>query len=123
MASHKKGARRRRAWIVFEDESGFSLTPPLRQTWAPRGRTPVVHHRFNWKRVSAASAICYRWDGRRARLYFQTQPGAYNDATLVEFLKELRRHFRGDKVVSSGTACRPIAAAPCRPTCSSSAPG
>lgn len=58
-----------------------------------------MHHRFNWKRVSAASAICYRWDGRRARLYFQTQPGAYNDATLVEFLKELRRHFRGDKVV------------------------
>jgi hypothetical protein len=76
----RKGALRERRWIVFEDESGFSLTPPLRQTWAPRGRTPVVHHRFNWKRVSATSALCYLWDGERARLYFQTHPGTYNDA-------------------------------------------
>jgi hypothetical protein len=59
----------------------------------------VIRHRFNWKRVSAASALCYRWDGRRARLYFQTRPGAYNDVGLVEFLEELRRHFRRERVV------------------------
>jgi transposase len=99
VARAKKGAQRDRRWIVFEDESGFSLTPPLRQTWAPRGRTPVVRHRFNWKRVSAASALCYRWDGRRARLYFQTRPGAYNDVGLIGFLEELRQHFRGERVL------------------------
>jgi transposase len=99
VAGAKKGAHRERRWIVFEDESGFSLTPPLRQTWAPRGRTPVVHHRFNWKRVSATSALCYRWDVERGRLYFQTRPGAYNDVGLISFLEELRRHFRGQRVL------------------------
>jgi hypothetical protein len=71
----------------------------VRQTWAPRGRTPVVRHRFNWKRVSAASALCDRWDGRRARLYFHTHPGAYRDHSLIEFIRELRPHFRGEQVV------------------------
>jgi DDE superfamily endonuclease len=99
LASGKKGARRHRAWIVFEDESGFSLTPPVRQTWAPRGCTPVLRHRFNWKRVSAAAAVCYRWDGQRARLYFHTRSGAYNDNALIDFVGELRCHFRGDRVV------------------------
>jgi transposase len=59
----------------------------------------VVRHRFNWKRVSAASVLCYRWDGQRARLYFQTHPGTYNDAGLISFLEELRRHFRGQRVL------------------------
>lgn len=59
----------------------------------------MVRHRFNWKRVSAASALCYRWDGRRARLYFQTRPGAYNDVGLISFLEELRHHFRGERVL------------------------
>jgi hypothetical protein len=59
----------------------------------------VVRHRFNWKRVSAASALCYRWDGGRARLYFHTHPGAYRDHSLIEFIRELRPHFRGEQVV------------------------
>jgi hypothetical protein len=59
----------------------------------------VVRHRFNWKRVSAASALCYRWDGQRARLYLQTHPGAYNDVGLISFLEELRRHFRRQRVL------------------------
>ncbi len=36
----------RDAWIVFQDESGFNLIPSVRSTWAPRGRTPVLHHHF-----------------------------------------------------------------------------
>ena len=45
-----RNARRRRAVIVFWDESGASLLPVTRRTWAPRGLTPVICHRFNWKR-------------------------------------------------------------------------
>jgi transposase len=59
LATDKKGARRRRAWIVFQDESGFSLLPPVRATWAPRGHTPVLRHRFNWKRLSMSAAVAY----------------------------------------------------------------
>ncbi len=27
------------AWLVFEDEAGFSMTPPQTRIWSPRGRT------------------------------------------------------------------------------------
>jgi hypothetical protein len=33
---------------VFEDESGVSLLPSVRATWAPRGHTPVLRHRFGF---------------------------------------------------------------------------
>lgn len=59
----------------------------------------MVRHRFNWKRMSATIALCYRWDGQRARLYFHTRPGTYNDIGLIEFIEQLRRHFRGEQVL------------------------
>jgi transposase len=74
---------------VFEDESGVSLLPSVRATWAPRGYTPVLHHRFVWKRLSIAGALVYESDGSDAHLVFQLRPGAYNDETLIEFLADL----------------------------------
>ena len=82
---------------MFQDESGVSQRPPVRRTWAPRGQTPVLIHAFNWKKLSLCAALLYRWDGQRSRLYFQTQPGSYNDAKLIAFLKDLRRQLRGQK--------------------------
>jgi transposase len=99
VAPDKKLAHRKQAWIVFEDESGASLTPAVRRTWAPRGKTPVLHHPFNWKRISMAAALAYRWDGGRTRLYFQTRDGNYNQESLIEFIRDLRRHFRGQQVI------------------------
>lgn len=32
-------------WIVFEDEAGFSMTPPRARTWGRRGHTPVIRVR------------------------------------------------------------------------------
>ena len=98
LAAGKKNARRRKAWIVFLDESGFSLIPSVRATWAPRGRTPVLVHPFGWKRISAAGMIGYRYDGTRARLLLHTVPGAYNDELLTDVLLDLRRELRGAKV-------------------------
>jgi len=89
LAATEKRARRQNALIVFEDESGVSLLPSVRATWAPRGHTPVLHHRFNWKRLSLAGALAYEPDGSDARLFFELRPGAYNDETLIEFLSEL----------------------------------
>jgi len=71
---------------VFEDESGVSLLPSVRATWAPRGHTPVLRHRFVWKRLSIASALVYEPHARDAHLVFELRPGAYNTATLIEFL-------------------------------------
>jgi transposase len=90
-------ARRRGAWLVFEDESGISLTPSVRRTWAPKAKTPVITHPFNWKRASMAAALCYTPDGRRARLVFQIRPGTYNDDAIIDFVIQLRRELRGAK--------------------------
>ena len=86
VAEGKKSARRRGALIVFQDESGFSLLPSVRATWAPRGKTPVLRHHFNWKRLSMAGALAYEPDGTDAQLVFQMRPGSYNDESLIEFL-------------------------------------
>ena len=37
-----KEAGDRKAHLVFLDESGFQLTPVVRRTYAPRGKTPIV---------------------------------------------------------------------------------
>ena len=92
MASVEKRARRQNALIVFEDESGVSLLPSVRATWAPRGQTPVLRHPFNWKRLSLAGALAYEPDGSDAHLFFELRPGAYNDETLIEFLTFLNEH-------------------------------
>jgi len=86
LATVEKRARRQNALIVFEDESGVSLLPSVRATWAPRGHTPVLRHRFVWKRLSIASALVYEPHARDAHLVFELRPGAYNTATLIEFL-------------------------------------
>ena len=46
-------------------------------------------HAFNWKKLSVAIAVAFRWDFRRCGLCFQTRPGSYNDVTLIEFLNDL----------------------------------
>jgi DDE superfamily endonuclease len=89
LATPEKMARRQNALIVFEDESGVSLLPSVRATWAPRGHTPVLRHRFAWKRLSLAGGLAYEPDGSAAQLVFQLRPGAYNDETLIEFLTDV----------------------------------
>jgi len=49
--------------------------------------------------MSISAALAYRWDGKRARLYFQVKPGSYDGPALIEFLKDLKKHFRGQYVV------------------------
>jgi hypothetical protein len=69
--------------LVFWDESGASLLPVTRRTWAPRGVTPVIRHHFNWKRASMAVGLCYGSRGGGAALAFHRQPGAcHTDSNL-----------------------------------------
>jgi transposase len=96
----KKNARRHHAWLVFEDESGVSQQPVVRRTWAPRGETPIlIHTGGHWKRLSIAGALAFRWDGRRTRFFFQTRAGTYTDVALIAFLRALKRHFPGQRVM------------------------
>jgi transposase len=99
LATAEKRARRQHALIVFEDESGVSLLPSVRATWAPRGQTPVLRHPFNWKRLSLAAALVYEADASDAHLVFELRPGAYNGETLIAFLTELHHLEPGRKIV------------------------
>ncbi|MHB6911528.1 transposase [Streptomyces sp. CB02959] len=81
-----------RAWIVFLDESGVSLLPQVRRTYAPRGRTPLLRHRLNWKRASMAAALGYHATDpdRGPRLCFHLKPGSYDSTALIEVLEQVK---------------------------------
>ncbi|WP_433716459.1 transposase [Nocardia sp. CA-084685] len=85
--------------MCFQDESRFSLLPAVRATWAPRGVTPVLRHRFSWKSMSMSGVLAYRPDRSEAAFVFAMKEAAYNTETLIEFLTELHRHFDGEPVI------------------------
>jgi transposase len=99
MAQDQKGARAESAWLVFFDESAVSLIPPVRRTWSPRGRTPVLRHRFGWKKASMAAALGYRPDGTAARLCFHLQQPSYTTDALIEVLEQLAGFYADQRVV------------------------
>ena len=83
--------------IVVWDESGASLLPVTRRTWAPRGVTPVIRHHFRWKRMSMAAALCSGSRGGGAAVALHHQVDAYDTGTLIGALGELRRLLGGQK--------------------------
>jgi hypothetical protein len=61
VAADQANAQTRRAWLCFVDESGVKLTPPVRRTWAPRGQTPVLRHRYRrGRQLSMCGLVAYR---------------------------------------------------------------
>ena len=67
VASGKRLAAARGAWICFQDEAGQTLRPPRAKTWARRGRTPVVGVSGKGSgRVSIAGLVCLK-PGQRGR--------------------------------------------------------
>jgi hypothetical protein len=93
----RSNARRRRAGIVFWDESGASLLPVVRRTWAPRGRTPILDAWDRRDRISAISCITVSPRTRRLHLYFELLPDnrTAHAEEVVAFLEKLRRQLRG----------------------------
>ena len=94
-------ARRRKAHLVFLDESGFMLTPTVRRTFAPRGQTPIIKSWDRHDRISAISAVTVSPKRRRLGLYFRLLPddaNAHGEDT-VGFLKQLRRHIPGPMTI------------------------
>jgi transposase len=91
----KKNAFARGATLVFLDESGYSLTPTVRRTFAPRGKTPICRSRKYGGKISAISAITLSPKQKRTGLYFELLPDNKNVEAIdtVSFLKELKRHL------------------------------
>ncbi len=94
-------ARRRKAHLVFLDESGFMLTPTVRRTLAPRGKTPILKSWDRHDRISAISAVTVSPKRRRLGLDFRLLPddaNAHGEDT-VDFLRQLRRHIPGPMTI------------------------
>jgi transposase len=100
LAGRKKNAAHQGATIVFVDESGFSERPSVQRTWAPRGETPVLRHRFgHWKNLSAIGALAYSPHGRRARFFLSLVPGAVRSEHIIRFLQRLHQYHSGPLIV------------------------
>src|SRR3954471_4499686 len=86
-------AYRRGAYLVFLDESGFFLTPTVRRTLAPRGKTPVLAAWDRRDRLSPISAITLSPVAARPNLYFEVFDHTVHAEQVVAFLAELHRRL------------------------------
>lgn len=86
-------AFRRRAYLAFLDESGFMLTPTVRRTLAPRGKTPVLDAWDRRDRWSAISCVTLSPVAARPGLYFDLLGHHVHGEDVVEFLADLHRRL------------------------------
>jgi transposase len=86
-------AWKRSAYLVFLDESGFFLTPTVRRTLAPRGKTPVLAAWDRRDRWSAISCITVSPVAGRPGLYFDLLDHNFRGPDVVEFLAEVHRRL------------------------------
>lgn len=85
---------------MFLDESGFLLIPTVRRTWAPRGHTPLVRHRYRRDKISAISAVTLSARRRQLGLYLHVHPDQnITHVEVARFLRALLRHLRGHVIV------------------------
>ena len=90
-------ARRRGAYIVFIDESGFMLAPLVCRTWAPRGVTPTIEVTDHHGRISVIGAISVSPTRRRFNFHYHLlgDNENYRDWSVLQFVDSLRRTLRG----------------------------
>jgi transposase len=86
-------AWRRQAYLVFLDESGFFLTPTVRRTLAPRGKTPILDAWDRRDRWSAISCVTLSPVAARPGLYFDLLDHHVHGEDVVAFLKALHRRL------------------------------
>lgn len=91
MAPGKTTAEHSGAVIVFSDESGLSLLPPVRRTWAPVGQTPTLQMRMGQRpKVFVVGWCCYSL-GQPARYFYRVVPGSVTDRILIRQLHQVHR--------------------------------
>ena len=92
-------AFRRQAHLLFWDESGFFLTPTVRRTLAPRGKTPVLLAFDRRDRLSAISCISVSPKAARPGLHFELLGHNAKACDVVAFLGQVRRQLRNGLTV------------------------
>jgi transposase len=101
VATDKKSAARRRAHLVLIDESGFLMSPLVRRTLAPRGKTPILKTKAaHRERVSMTAALTLSPRRHRLGLHWRSYPRNFvNAQRAADFLRYLLRTLPGNLVV------------------------
>jgi len=83
------------------DESGFLMSPLVRRTLAPQGKTPVLKTKgAHREKVSLIAALSISPRRGRLGLYWRTYPRQYvNNERAAAFLRYVLRHLRGNVIV------------------------
>lgn len=87
-------ARRQKAMIYFQDESGISLTPVLGRTWAPKGKTPKVMVTGKRGGLCVTSAI-----SPAGKMIFRIEKKKVNADNHIEFLKQIMKQHSHRKII------------------------
>ncbi len=89
-------AFQRRACIALLDESGFMLSPTVRRTLAPRGKTPILVCSDKHDRISVVSAITLSPRALRVGLHFMLLDDEnFHGEEVVLFLRQLKGEVGG----------------------------
>ena len=68
----------------------------MRRTWAPRGQTPVVRHRYERTKISAISAVTVSPRRQRCGLYACFHYDNITHLEVAHFLRLLLRQLSGE---------------------------
>jgi transposase len=96
---HPKKGVKTKSLVGFLDEAGFSDRPSVRKTWARKGKTPIVKTAGGWKSRSVIGTIVATAKGERPRYFGTIKQKAVRSSDIVEFLRNLKRHLHGKKLI------------------------
>ena len=93
----QKDAEKRGAHLVFIDESGFLLSPNVRRTFAPRGKTPVIKVSNPHGRISAIGALAISPKQKRPCFYYNllADNANFHSNSVVQFIKQIQKRIPG----------------------------
>jgi hypothetical protein len=86
------------AWLDVDDEPSISLTPPVLQARAPKGQTAIMRAAFNEKPLAIAAVLAHAPEVSEPKECSAPNPAPINYSNLIEFSRQPRRQFNGDKV-------------------------
>ena len=86
-----KDADQKEAYLVFIDESGFLLSPNIRRTFAPRGKTPIIRTSDPHGRISAIGALAISPKQKRPSFYYGllSNNANYRSDSVVQFVDKV----------------------------------
>lgn len=90
-----RDARRKEAYLVFIDESGFLLAPIISRTFAPRGKTPIIKVADPHGRISVAGAVTVSPIQKHLGFLYYLLPDNENfhGDSVARFLDEIYRRI------------------------------